>query len=248
MNNNNYKIGFSNIGGIYIGKGIQSESHKHYAISIILSFNEAFEITTLDNEQHVCKAAIIQKNISYSLKSQNNNFIAFVHIVPHSEIGIKFSNRNNLIKELPIQLFENILVDLKKWFRQKENETNKVEYLLNLLCEIISRDDEVKPVFDERIIEAIDLISQSDDEKLNISKIANSVRLSSSHFARLLKKETGLTFREFVLQSKLTKSIYAMYKSNSLTEASFIGGFADQPHFSRTFKNAFGLKPSHSRK
>jgi transcriptional regulator GlxA family with amidase domain len=37
-----------------------------------------------------------------------------------------------------------------------------------------------------------------------------------------------------------------MYENNNLTEAAFIGGFADQPHFSRTYKSVFGNKPSSS--
>ena len=89
---------------------------------------------------------------------------------------------------------------------------------------------------------------QHKSEKLPIHVIAGAVHLSASHFARLFKKETGMTFRKFVLHSKLIKSIYAIYEENNLTEASFIGGFSDQPHFTRTFKGNFGIKPSQSRK
>ena len=89
---------------------------------------------------------------------------------------------------------------------------------------------------------------QSDLEKIYIDQIAELVHLSSNRLSHLFKKETGLTVRQFVLHRKLVKSIQAMYEQHNFTESSFIGGFSDQPHFTKTFKNAFGINPSSSRK
>ena len=135
---------------------------------------------------------------------------------------------------------------MNEWFESSENDINKVKHLLNELSLIPKNPNQERIKIDERIQKSFELIMQNESEKLPISQISTAVCLSTSHFARLFKKETGMTFRKFVLHSKLIKSIYSMYENNSLTEASFIGGFADQPHFSRTFKNAFGIKPSSS--
>jgi len=248
VNKSKSKIGFSEIGGIFIGKDIQSDYHKHYAISIIISFGKPFKITTVDQKQANYKGAIIQKNITYKLESDKNENTVFIHIVPYSDNGIKLSNKNNPIQKLDIEPFENILKILHDWFNSSENDTNRIEYLLNEISLIPKNPPKERITIDERIKKSFDLIMQNESEKLPISQIAASVCLSTSHFARLVKKETGMTFRKFVLHSKLIKSIYSMYKNNSLTEATFIGGFADQPHFSRTFKSAFGIKPSTSRK
>lgn len=246
MNKSKPKIGFSEIGGIFIGQNIQSDYHKHYAVSIIISLGEPFKITGIDKKQDFYKVAVIQKNITYKLESDKNEKTIFIHIVPYSDNGIKLSNKNNPIQKFDINQFENIINKLKKWFESSENDTNKVKYLLNELSLIPENKHQERINIDERIKKSFELIMQNESEKLPISQIASSVYLSTSHFARLFKNETGMTFRQFFLHSKLIKSIYSMYKDNSLTEASFIGGFADQPHFSRTFKNAFGIKPSSS--
>jgi len=243
-----FKIGYSEIGGIYIGKNIQSNFHEHYAITILISFGEPFKITTADQKQDFYKVAIIQKNINYNLHCGENDFVAFIHIVPYSEIGINLSNNKCVIQKFDIKPYENALQELKDWFDSSENDTGKVENLLNLVSQIPQTSNNEKIIIDDRIRKSFDLIMHNESEKLPISQIAKSVHLSQSHFARLFKRETGMTFREFVLHSKLIRSIYAMYKENSLTEASFIGGFSDQPHFTRTFKSAFGIKPSSSRK
>lgn len=248
MTKNNFKIGFSKIGGIYIGKGVRSDFHKHYAIAIILSFGKPFTITRENQTQDSYRAAIIQKNIKYNLQSSEDEFVAFIHLAPYSEIGMHLSDKENPIRKLDVDQIENILDELRNWFYSTENDSEKVEYLLNLFSRVPQRRGKEKILIDERIRKSFDLISNNESEKLSIREIAEAVHLSTSHFARLFKKETGLTFREFVLHSKLVKSIYAMYKENNLTEASFLGGFADQPHFTRTFKGAFGIKPSSSRK
>lgn len=243
-----FKIGYSEIGGIFIGRNIQSNFHDHYAITILISLGDPFKITTVDLKQDLYKVAIIQKNINYDLQSSENDFLAFIHIVPYSEIGINLSDRKKAIKKLDINHFENSLKELKTWFGSSENDTGKVENLLNMFSQIPQTLDNEKVLIDSRIRKSFDLIIQNENEKLAINEIAKSIHLSSSHFARLFKRETEMTFREFVLHRKLIKSIYAMYKENSLTEAAFIGGFSDQPHFTRTFKNSFGINPSSSRK
>lgn len=255
MIDKNFKIGFSEIGGIYIGKNIKSNFHKHYSITIIISFGEAFKLTTTEqilpsmaDKQDLYKVAITQKNISYNLQSPEDDFIAIMHIVPYSEIGINLSNNERAIQKFNIKLFKTAVIELKNWFTNPENDPIRVKNLLNLISDIPQTSNNKKVIIDERIRRSFDLIMNSESEKLPINQIAKSLYLSPSHFARLFKKETGMTFREFVLNSKLIKSIYAMYKNNSLTEAAFLGGFADQPHFTRTFKNAFGIKPSSSRK
>lgn len=244
MKKDNYKIGFTEIGGIYVGKNIQSNFSKHYAITVLISFGEAFILSLNNQKQEKYQVAIIQKNISYNIQSSKNDYVAFIHIVPYSDNGLKLSNKNVSIEKFELEPFETVISELKKWFYNSEKDPIKVEYLLNFISSIPKIKNHNSLRIDERIKRSFALIMQNENEKLPLSQIALKVHLSNSHFARLFKKETGMTFRHFFLHSKLIKSIYAMYENHSLTEASFIGGFADQPHFTRTFKSNFGIKPS----
>ncbi len=244
--NKKLNIGFSEIGGIFIGKGIQSDFHQHYAITILLSFGESFTLSTKENAPDKFEGAIIQKNIGYSLQSGENDQIAFIHIVPYSKEGMQLYNKN-AIQKLSADHFQDILKEIKNWQESPKRDQRQIQ---NILTEISKRlgDENSGALIDPRILNSFALIMKNESEKLSVNEIAQQVHLSVSHFNRLFKKETGLTFRKFVLHSKLIKSIQAMYENNSLTEASFIGGFSDQPHLTRTFKNNFGIKPSVSLK
>ena len=244
VNQDEFKIGFSDIGGIYIGKNIQSDFSKHYAITVLISFGGAFKITTQNKKQDFYKAAILQKNVSYTLETNSNDYVAFLHIVPYSENGQKLSNKNNDLVRLEIKQFASVISELKEWFKETSKDISKVEYLLNLISSVPKTSNNEQSLTDERVKKSFPLIMHNENEKLTLNSIASQVHLSSSHFARLFKKETNMTFRQFYLHSKLIRSIFAMYQNNNLTEAAFIGGFSDQPHFTRTFNANFGIKPS----
>lgn len=241
------KIGFSNIGGIFIAKDIKSDFHKHYAITILISFGAAFKITTSDKKSGFYKVAVIQKNIDYSVETSISDYTAFIHIVPYCEIGIALSDKNCPIRNLEITPFWKVLEEIKDWLKTTENDPKLVEQLLHKVA-LIPTPAQGLVIIDERVLKSMELIMQSNSEKLPVKKIAKEVNLSVSHFNRLFKKETGLTFRKFVLHSKLIKSIGAINDKHNLTVASFIGGFSDQAHLTRTFKQNFGIKPSESLK
>jgi len=68
VNPDNSKIGYSDLGGIYMGKNIKSDFHKHHLIAIILSYGEPFEITRENGQPELYEAVFIQKDTNYKLE------------------------------------------------------------------------------------------------------------------------------------------------------------------------------------
>lgn len=248
MDFNQQKLGYSTHGGIFIGKNIQSDYHKHHLISIIISFEDSFRIKIKSKDENIYKAVIVQNDINYRLESNMNNYIAFIHIDPFSVYGLQLLQKNRPIQSIVSDEKEDLIHELRIWYTNSDNSEENTKALLDKIISIISKNKEYRQELDDRIKISLNLINQSTEEKLSIKHASASVNLSPSHYARLFKKETGITFRKYVLHCKLVKSLYAMYKKQNLTEASHFGGFSDQPHFTRTFKNAFGIKPSSSKK
>jgi len=248
MKSGNSKIAYSDLGGIYMCKNIKSDFHKHHLIAIILSYGEPFEITQENGQAELYEAVFIQKDTNYKLESGDKDHVIFIHLDPYSKYGIQLSQQVQSIQRLETGSFEDVLNDCLVWFRENNNNIQRTEQILNAIVSTVVSDTPNTREMDSRVVKCIQYIKQSDLEKIYIDQMAKLVYLSSSRLSHLFKEETGLTVRQFVLHRKLVKSIQAMYEEHNFTESSFMGGFSDQPHFTKTFKKAFGIKPSSSRK
>ncbi|WP_167882325.1 helix-turn-helix domain-containing protein [Leptospira sarikeiensis] len=94
---------------------------------------------------------------------------------------------------------------------------------------------------DQRIQNSLKKIS---NEEGSLTEIAKNFGLSQSRFRHLFREETGITFSEYKIWTKIRKAILHLSTQPQLVQAALEGGFADQAHFTRIFKNSFGLRPS----
>ena len=79
--------------------------------------------------------------------------------------------------------------------------------------------------------------------------MADLARLSVAHFSKCFKKSFGSTPREYLVQIRLQHAKTLMMGTGlSLSRIALDCGFCDQPHFCRTFQQAFGWTPNHWRK
>ena len=243
MDQTKYRIEYSDSGGIYIGKNIQSDFHENHLLSIVLSFSEPFEIITNTNQPGSYEAAFIPKNTLYKLSTSQKDWTVFIHIDPYSEIGMKLNLKDTKIQPLKRCDFVKTLNMAKSWLHGEKDANKSIDILLQSV--VTSLATTFSPgILDERIQKCIQIIRQSKSSDIQLQDIAKQVFLSPSRLSHLFKQETGMTFKKFVLHRKLVKSLKAMHNQHNLTDASYIGGFSDQPHFTKVFKKSFGIKPS----
>jgi len=95
---------------------------------------------------------------------------------------------------------------------------------------------------DDRVATAIRVLA-SEPGPHAIHKAAAAVGLSPSRLRALTRAETGAPLSQWLLWRKLEQAALAISTGASLAEAAHAGGFADQPHFSRTMRRMFGLTP-----
>lgn len=74
--------------------------------------------------------------------------------------------------------------------------------------------------------------------------IANA---SSRTLARLFRSETGVTFRQWRQQARLTEALRALMTGSTPTKAASIAGYSSVPAFSAAFREVFGMTPAQAK-
>ncbi len=82
------------------------------------------------------------------------------------------------------------------------------------------------------------------DTDININVLADEMNLSRSSFFRKMKSMTGMTPNDFILAYRLNKAADLIREgSYRINEISDLLGFSSPSHFSKVFKQRFGMSP-----
>ena len=99
--------------------------------------------------------------------------------------------------------------------------------------------------FDPRVKQAIRFITENYAEPLTISAVAAAVSLNPVYFGTLFKKETHVTFRDYLNTIRVNQAEDMLRAGKwNVTEVAAHCGFSDVFYFSRLFKKHKGIPPS----
>lgn len=132
------------------------------------------------------------------------------------------------------------------------------EQLLNLLevfqilatcdeiTELNDQDTSIKLFMDDKIRmgTVYKYIHANYDNKPDVNAVAANVHLSTAAFCRYFKKQTRMTFTNFVNQYRITQAKTLLLKDLSVSEACYEVGFESLSHFNKLFKKLTGENPS----
>ena len=89
----------------------------------------------------------------------------------------------------------------------------------------------------------------NDAEAMREEKIAAACNMSCSHLRAVFKRETGLTVRDFVIQTRLVAAAYLLKKTErNILDIALESGFGQISCFNRSFLKVFKQTPSAFRK
>jgi AraC family transcriptional regulator len=82
-------------------------------------------------------------------------------------------------------------------------------------------------------------------EDIGLDELAQLVGLSQSQFARAFKVSTGLPPYQWCLHNRVKRAQEMLFNgSDSLADIAIQNGFADQSHFTKTFRRVTGTTPA----
>jgi len=93
-----------------------------------------------------------------------------------------------------------------------------------------------------------ELVHAKMEDDLSLDEMAQSVGLSTAHFARMFRKSTGETPHQFVLRQKVERA-KAMLRAPAarVLDVAVACGFKTQQHFAQVFRDVCGIRPTEYR-
>src|SRR5437868_12813217 len=93
-----------------------------------------------------------------------------------------------------------------------------------------------------------ELVHAKMEDDLSLDEMAQSVGLSTAHFARMFRKSTGQTPHQFVLRQRLERA-KAMLRARDarILDVAVACGFKTQQHFAQVFRDVWGVSPTEYR-
>jgi AraC family transcriptional regulator len=86
------------------------------------------------------------------------------------------------------------------------------------------------------------------EDDLSLDEMAQSVGLSTAHFARMFRKSTGETPHQFVLRRRLERAKAMLCAPEArVLDVAVACGFKTQQHFAQVFRDVWGVSPTEYR-
>ena len=114
------------------------------------------------------------------------------------------------------------------------------------VTQLNDQDTSIKLFFDDKIrMGAVyQYIHANYDNKPDVNMVAASVHLSTPAFCRYFKRQTKMTFTDFVNQYRITQAKTLLLKDVSVSEACYEVGFESLSYFNKLFRKLTGVNPS----
>ncbi len=119
-----------------------------------------------------------------------------------------------------------------------------IDLLLLQLCETTQNQNDLSSQKEPSWIPRLKELLNEDSQGLSLTNLSETLGVHPVHLSRAIPKYLSTTLGDYLRQQKIKKALgYLMNPKYSLTDISYICGFADQSHFTRTFKIYFNKTP-----
>ena len=143
--------------------------------------------------------------------------------------------------------------NLKKWNVSTDNIRSEkmllavTEELIRETLEYAAEEKKSKDI--KPIREIKKYIEENYMEESSLGQLAELVDMNASYLSSVFKKETGMTYSEYLILCRVKQASRLLVETNlSIGEIAHQSGYQDARYFSKQFSKQVGLKPSEYRK
>ncbi|MCB9644656.1 MAG: AraC family transcriptional regulator [Myxococcales bacterium] len=210
--------------------------HQHSFLCLLVGLEGTFEVTWKGGRAS-CEILLVPPSWSHQLEFGQGRVFSF-YIAPHERTFaslLRASGGAPLFAELSSRWG----AALGAWAVQRDPSLLRKAILEAWLG------DAAFDALDVRVMRILQSFSHGDGLDEDNDALGQRVGLSASRLRHLLKEETGSSVRHLRRGYRFWLAARAMIEGTSFTEAAHAAGFSDAAHFSRAFREAYGMSPTH---
>lgn len=159
------------------------------------------------------------------------------------------------VDEKDFSLIDLLFSKIYKEFKNKNDSQNimlkyELSEILITLSRLISASNLTIPtnhtpsIIEESVKYINSLVGTPEINEITLTSVAEKYFMSSTHFSRKFKQETGFGFKEYITSAKILFAKNLMHSTNySITKIALLSGFDDSNYFSTVFKNHESVSP-----
>ena len=218
--------------GLFVGQAGDNSPHTHYAHQFSVALNDRITIKT-DQGIMTGTGLFIPAGFQHQLSPGR---VISLYVDATSTLANELCSRFSLperVSPLATEL-EDVIRDLVAAERDMQIALSQftAQFQPNTLA-------------DRRLEVVLTMLQQEfiEQKLLSLTELANAAKLSESRFSHWFTDHTGLPLRSYRKWLRLLAGTKLIVAGKPLSEATQASLFSDQAHFSRTFKQMFGLTP-----
>ena len=214
---------------IFEEEQLKTQFHAHPATEIVIAKTGTFSLTTKEKQLVDIQIGLIQPNVLHAFNGED----AVCEIIM---LEREFIDNDKLLASLGEAMHKDGIIELNK---------ELIPEIHSVLLEKWSAPN-YQTTFDNRVEQTILLIKEKHAQSdLYLTDLAKAVNLSPSRLSHLFKAQMGIAIQKFIIWIRMkAATTYMLEESMHLTKAAYNAGFYDTAHFSKHFKEIFGIKPS----
>lgn len=186
------------------------------------------------------------------------DFVGYIVMFPESVIDEKLLSRleaRDLSTNIFARLSENERRKVEALFLIMEQELKNKEIgydtifknCLNTVISFIIREGFTKSTVKSRytsVRQGVNYIKNNFQRPITLTEVANEVNLDSKYFSVLFKRSIGVSFKDFLNETRLNCALKYLKSSNMpVTEICYSCGYGSISSFNRAFKKEYGISP-----
>lgn len=219
--------------------------HRHRTLEIALSLDTPFAFRTDTIPWRVAHSVAIAPGALHEFRD-DGGMRASVLLVAEKRWN-PLRKEGLFAKGHAASLDEFDLTEFRDFFRglfAHETDCSEVFEKCERLVETIAGIRGYRGAVDERLLETLELIEQNLSGRIHSRELARNAYLSEGRYLHLFAEQLGISFRQYVMHQRLLRATRSMLTGASATRAAIDAGFSDSAHFTRTFIQLAGMRPS----